>query len=198
MGRPVTPCAVPGCKGRLERGKHPDGETREWCAVCERRILQLRAIHDPPPAPPVSLAPREISDAQLMQLVQERTWNLSQAAKATKRGMNLLRAAVKAGDIPAATIGRYAILPRGATEQWATEFRRKTKLSKELAVLAALPRSAAKAVTIAQWARAVQLSEATVHRWAKLNRKRPEVQTAAKVWGERAVLVYWWQEGTHA
>lgn len=194
--RPLKPCSVPSCKGHLELGKHPDGSEHEWCVVCERRISQLAALHARPPAPTVG----EITDAQLMKLVQARGWNLSQAHKATKRSANLLTHAVKAGQIPSARIGRYTIIPRAAATEWAKNYQRKTSVSQTgLAYIAALPREEAKALTVNEWAAKVDKSPATLSVWVCDRRKDARLQVKAVLDpGRRPVRAFWWKEEAHA
>lgn len=194
--RPVKLCSVPGCKGHLELGKHSDGSEHEWCVVCERRIAQLAAVHARPPAPTIG----DITDAQLMKLVQARGWNFSQAHKATKRSINLLTHAVKAGQIPSARIGRYTIIPRAAAAEWAKNYQRKLPVSQAaLDYIAALPREESRALTIAEWARKVKKAPATLSVWAHDHRRDVGLQVKAVLsTGRRPVLAYWWKESPNA
>ncbi len=194
--RPVKLCSVPGCKGHLELGKHSDGSEHEWCVVCERRIAQLAAVHARPPAPSIS----DITDAQLMKLVQARGWNFSQAHKATKRSINLLTHAVKSGQIPSARIGRYTVIPRAAATEWAKKYQRRNPISHAaLAYVAALPRDEAKALTIEEWAAKVEKMPATLSTWAQVHLKDARLQVKAVLGpGRRPLRAYWWKEGADA
>ena len=194
--RSVKPCSVPSCKGHLELGKHPDGSEHEWCVVCERRISQLAALHARPPAPTVG----EITDAQLMKLVQARGWNFSQAHKATKRSVNLLTHAVKAGEIPSARIGRYTIIPRAAATEWAKHYQRKNSVSQAaLTYVSALPRDEAKALTIEEWAAKVEKMPATLSTWAHEHLKDARLQVKAVLGpGRRPIRAFWWKDGADA
>lgn len=201
MAKTFKPCTVPECKGVLEPGTR-DGKLVEWCRACERRIAQLRALHEsraqaaPPPAP----ALKDVSEAQLMKLVQQRCWNLTQCAKGTRRSMNLIREAIKAGDLPAAKIGRYALVSKAAAEAWGKAYKRRYPENPATAqTIAALPRSAAEAITIDEWATRAKRSKATIATWSLNHRKDARLQRAAVFSSKgRPTVAYWWREATNA
>jgi len=196
VGRPAVACRVPGCQGRVERGKHPDGSTQEWCTVCERRLLQLHALQErlatAPPAPSIG----EVDDARLATLIQERCVNLTQSAKATRRSMNLIRAAIASKEIPAAMIGRYAVVPEAAVIAWGKAYRRRHTMQERAQLnLYALPRQVAKAVTLVQWSKLVQKDKNTLSACARAHAKDPRLQVCAILSPKRRpMLAYWWNE----
>lgn len=199
MAKPKAFCPVPGCKGVLEPGKK-DGITVEWCRACERRISQLQALHDARTQTTPAPAAKEIDEARLMKLVQARCWNLSQCAKHTRRGMNLIRHAIRSGALPSARIGRYSIVPKAAAEAWGKAYKRRSPGEARMkAAIAELPRSAAEAITVPQWAKRAKRSEQTLAAWTRNHRADARLKRVP-VFSEqdRPTIAYWWQEATNA
>lgn len=195
----VTPCPVPRCKGTLEPGTRA-GKPAEWCRACERRIAQLEALHEARTRDASEPAAKAMTEAQLMKLVQERCWNLGQCSKATRRSINLIRHAMRSGQIPSARIGRYHILPKASSAAWSKAYVRRTGPSKlHLATVAALPREASEALTLGGLARRAKRSRTGVAAWERANRKDPRLQRVP-VFDEkqRPVVGYWWKEAANA
>lgn len=200
MARPPhKPCCVPGCKGALEKGTR-DGIAVEWCRACERRIAQLDALHARLQGSPAGSAAHaeNVTDAQLVQLVQTRCCNLTGAETRSKRGANTLRYAIKSKAFPSAILGRLHVIPIGALMQWSASYVRRPstdRRSREIA--ASLPRTAAEAVSLEAWAPRAKRSTSTLGAWARKHAKDARLQRAATFGkGGRPVLAYWWKEVT--
>lgn len=203
MARAAVPCSVPGCKGRIERGKHPDGSTRDWCPVCERRLLQLRDLQSKLAAQPESapVAPgaavREPTDAELLQLVRDRLVMGRAASQVAGRSLNLILDAEKRGQIPVAAIGRYKLYGRLTLQAWGKAYQRKPIiLPQTRAYIAALPREESKAITLHELAGRTKRKLSAAQMWAAQNVERPQLRRRATLDGKgRPQLLLWWQEG---
>lgn len=201
MGRPQIPCQVPGCKGRIERGKHPSGAVLEWCATCERRLLQLEALQAKlaTVAPAAAATSRTLSDAELLAQVAARCLTLKRLAKKLRRGVNGVLHAAKTHQIPSLVFGRTRILPVASAQAHFDAIPRRFRVQEAgRAIIAALPRSAREAIPARELARRAGRSEKSIHVWVSNQRKRPELRRVPSLTpDQRPVLAYWWQEADH-
>ena len=205
MARPSQPCPVPGCKGRLERGKHPDGETREWCAVCERRLLQLRALQEKldrqertqSRARAADGAPRDPTDAELLQMVRDRLVLGRGATQVAGRSLNLILQAEKDGRIPSVVLGRCRLFGRKTLQAWGRAYERKPiVLPQTREYIAALPREESAAITPHELVRRAKREVAAAQNWIAKNAALPQLRRRAALDKQgRARLLLWWQEG---
>lgn len=198
MGRRLPPCDVPRCKGQLEPGMR-DGRSTAWCRVCERRLLQVEALHEKVrglEAAPQASAPRVPTDAELLALVKARVVHLNGAAAITNRSLNIIVEAAKHGAVPSVLLGRWRLFGRESLLAWNKGWQRKTCHAPVLAeYAAALPRDESKAVDVGALATRLKRSREAVQQWTARHLKHPQLRRRAALDQKgRAITLFWWQE----
>jgi hypothetical protein len=182
----------------------------EWCATCERRLLQLESLQerlrtvdqqavprrvDPRERPDPSKT-RDISDRELLDLVKRRVLTSRPLAKEIRRGVNSVLHAALTGAIPSFVIGRTRLIPRDSARLFFEAIPRKAPLrAAGQAVVAALPRLADEAIPAREVAKRSGQPLSSVYMWLSNQRERPELlRVPTQDARGRAVLAYWWKE----
>lgn len=198
--RSRRPCTVPRCRGTLETGTR-DGRLVEWCPVCERRILflehrerQVAALEARLAAPPAS---GPLSDAALLDLVPQRLTNAHHVGRLVRRSPNAVSHAIQQGEIAHVRIGRIVLVSVEAARRWSAARPSRgdnTQLSR--AIVPALPRTPADALTVQEIAERTGLRPASVSSWSA--RALAQGRRLQRVPGfgasGRPVTRFWWQE----
>ncbi len=203
MARPNAPCPVPGCKGSLEAGKR-EGRTVEWCRVCERRIPQLQALHARLSEVSGTASPRatagDISDAQLLTLVEQRCIPQLAAAKVSGHSLNTVMEAARAGQIPMVRFGRVLLFGRASLKAWGKTWVRKPIVSKATReIVAVLPRREDAAISEVELVSRAKRTTPAVQQWCAKNLRNPQLRRVPALNDKgRAVTLFWWQEANGA
>lgn len=198
--RSRRPCMVPGCRGLLETGTR-DGRLVDWCPVCERRILQLRmrerqvAELEARLATPPASGP--LSDAALLDLLQQRFTLARDVGRMVKRSTNAVTHAIRQGAIAHLRIGRVVLVSREAAKQWSAAAPRRGDDTRLLrTIVPVLARDPSGALTAPEIAERTGLSRSSVAQWTVKQRakgkrlqRRPDFTASGKL-----TVRYWWQE----
>lgn len=166
----------------MEGSKVVEGRIQTWCTTCERRILQLAALHER------RSTHDDISDEQLLQLVRTRLRPLSHAIAAIRKATNVVCDAVKRGEIPSVKIATMILVPLRSAEAWRDA--RDGRLDVHRKVLAVLPKTDALALRPGEIADRAGVSANAVREWLYQHRNNPQIRRE----GGTTVHRYWWHE----
>jgi hypothetical protein len=191
-------CRVPGCKGVLYHDTDNNGSLLSWCPDCEGRLKKLRLLRGvAPPRRPVDL-----TDVELLQMVRARFGTIQTILRDIRRGHNAVVHAIETGNILSIRVsGRARLVSIASARAWAAATARKPKPAKQKSLrprsalsatrIAALPRSAAEAVTVkALLSRLPDDTPLRLGVWLAQNRGRPQLRRE----GTPGRYTYWWNE----